>query len=86
MPGTIIEHKNWNPKDSECGEGKFHACAKSFWCDTFRDKKEDKYISIKVNINDLYEWNKNPSFPQKIGFRKALEIKEVDRLGNEIIT
>ena len=85
LPGTIVEHKDWMPEKSECGEGKFHACAKPYWCDCFRNKKRDRYISILVNINDLFEWKRNPSYPQKIGFRKALEIKEVDRMGNIII-
>jgi hypothetical protein len=84
LPGTKVEHNNWNPTNNECGEGKFHACAKPYWCDIFRNNKDDRYISIKVNINDIYEWKDNPSFPFKIGFRKALEIKEVDRFGNEI--
>jgi len=84
LPGTKVEHHNWNPTNSECGEGKFHACAKPYWCDIFRTNKGDRYISVKVNINDIYEWKDNPVYPFKIGFRKALEIKEVDRFSSEI--
>jgi hypothetical protein len=77
--GNIVKHPNWNPLSSECGEGKFHACIKPFWCDSFRNVKGDKYIAIKVNVKDLYEWTNSPSYPQKIGFRKGKVIKEVTR-------
>ena len=80
MIGKINIHPNWNPFKEECGEGKFHACAKPFWCDSFRNKKGDKYISIKINIKDLYEWTENPNYPQKIGFRKGKVIEEVNRI------
>ena len=78
--GTEIEHPNWNPLNGECGEGKFHACAKPFWCDVFRQNKKDKYIAIQVNIKDIHEWKDNPSYPQKIGFRKGKILSEVSRL------
>jgi hypothetical protein len=77
----IVEHPNWNPSNSECGEGKFHSCAFPFWCDSFRNKKGDKYIAIKVNIKDLYEWTNNPAYPKKIGFRKCKVLAEVKRTG-----
>ena len=76
--GKEVIHSNWNPSNSECGEGKFHACAKTKWCDVFRNKKDDKYIKIKVNINDLFEWKNNPTFPQKIAFRKCLVVEEIN--------
>jgi len=78
--GTTVEHPAWNPNQTECGEGKFHACAQPFWCDVFRDEKTDKYIAIEVEEKDLYEWAKNPSYPQKIGFRKGKVISEVKRI------
>jgi hypothetical protein len=84
LPGTIVSHQNWDPSQNECGEGKFHACAKPHWCDNFRSKKDDRYISVKVRVNALYEWTKNPNYPEKIGFREAVEIKEVDRKGKSL--
>jgi uncharacterized protein (DUF2249 family) len=82
--GTILIHKKWNSDKSECGKGKFHACAKPFWCDSFRNEKGDRYIEIGVKEEDLFEWKYNPRFPQKIGFRSAIVIREVDRMGNAI--
>ena len=76
---SIVEHPNWNPSQAECGEGKFHACALPFWCDNFRSKRGDRYIAIEVNIKDLYEWTNNPSYPNKIGFRKCKVLAEVKR-------
>ena len=75
----VMEHPNWYPVNSECGEGKFHACALPFWCDSFRNKKGDRYIAIKVNVKDLYEWTVNPSYPTKIAFRKCKVMAEVKR-------
>ena len=77
--GTTVTHPNWNPDKTECGAGKFHACARPHWCDMFRNKTTDRYISIKVNIDDLHEWRVNPGFPQKIGFRSGTVIAEVQR-------
>jgi len=82
--GSKVIHPNWQPELDECGEGKFHACAYPHWCDIFRNKKGDKYIAIKVSINDLHEWKDNPSFPQKIGFREGIVLYECDRDGNKI--
>jgi hypothetical protein len=75
----IMEHPNWNPTKEECGAGKFHACAFPFWCDQYRSKKGDRYIAIKVNVKDLYEWPTNPSHPIKIAFRKCKVMAEVKR-------
>ena len=77
--GSVVEHPSWDPSQEECGAGKFHACAKPLWCDVFRNNKADKYIAIEVAEEDLYEWTVNPSYPQKIGFRKGKVLKEVDR-------
>ena len=78
--GTTLEHQNWNPAKNECGGGKFHACAKPHWCDVFRNKKSDKYIAIKINVKDLYEWTGNSAYPSKISFRKGKVIGEVGRI------
>ena len=75
--GSTLEHPDWNPTQSECGPGKFHACAKPHWCNYFRNEKGDKYIQIKIHVNDIYEWKNNPTFPQKISFKKATVIKEI---------
>jgi hypothetical protein len=80
LPGTVVEHNNWNPTKEECGEGKFHACARPHWCDMFRNNIGDKYIAIQVNVDDLYEWKNQPSYPGKIGFRKGYVIGEVERI------
>ena len=77
--GTTLEHLNWNPSLNECGPGKFHACAKPGWCDIFRNIKDDKYIAIKIHVQDLYEWTNHPEYPQKIGFRRGYVIREVER-------
>ena len=78
--GATLEHPDWNPSKEECGAGKFHACAKPHWCDRFRNIKGDKYIKIKVHINDIYEWTGRSFFPQKIAFRKGTIIEEVNRI------
>ena len=74
--GSTLIHPNWNPTGKECGEGKFHACAKPHWCNAFRSKKDDKFIKIEVNVKDLHEW-KNGDYPQKIAFRKGKVIEEI---------
>ena len=81
--GTTLEHPNWQPEREECGSGKFHCFAKPFWCDSFRAGKDDKYIAIKIHVDDLYEWVHTPQFPQKIGFRKGKVMYECDRMGNK---
>ena len=80
--GTTVTHPNWNPDKTECGAGKFHACARPHWCDAFRSEKGDRYISIKVNLGDLHEWRDNPYYSQKIGFRSGTVIAEVQRIIN----
>ena len=74
--GKTLTVPNWNT-DKECGEGKFHACAKPRWCYIFRTTKDDRYIKIKVNINDIHEF-KNPIYPQKIAFRKGKVVEVVE--------
>ena len=82
--GTTLTHPNWNPTREECGEGKFHACAKPYWCDGFRNNKGDRYIAIEIPVSDLFEWKDLPSYPYKIAFRSGKVIGECDRSGNLI--
>ena len=81
--GSIVEHPLWEPRDSECGEGKFHACSRPYFTDEFRNEKGDKYIAIEVETKNTYEWKK-PSYPHKIAFKKGLVLMEVDKFGNKI--
>ena len=83
--GSILVHQNWNPSKEECGDGKFHACSRPYFCDEFRDKRNDKYIAIKVNVEDLFVWTETrSSYPHKIAFRKGEILYECDRYGNKI--
>ena len=82
--GATLEHPAWSPKESECGEGKYHACSRPFFCDEFRNgKHDDRYIAIEVPIKDTYIW-KNAEYPHKIAFRKGTVLYECDRLGKKI--
>ena len=80
---SIVEHKDWQPKKSECGEGKFHACSRVYFCDEFRSEKGDRYIAIEIKQQDLYAWP-NPEYPYKIAFRTGKVLYEVNRLGKKI--
>ena len=80
--GKTIEHKNWSPKDSECGDGKFHACSRAYFCDEFRDLHGDRYVAIQIAVSDLYAWP-NAEYPHKIAFRKGTVLYEVDRFGKK---
>lgn len=77
--GTI-EHPTWEPEINECGKGKFHACSRPYFCDEFRDQKEDRYIAIEIQTKDLYEWE-NAQYPHKIAFRKGKVLYECDKYG-----
>ena len=83
VPGETLEHAIWNPKEAECGAGKFHACSRPYFCNEFRDKKGDRYVAISVSRGDLYAWP-NAEYPHKIAFRKGTVLHEVDRLGKKI--
>jgi len=80
--GTVLEHPNWDPKSSECGDGKFHACSRPYFCDEFRSKKGDRYIAIEIAIDDLYAWPK-ADYPHKIAFRKGKVLYECDKFGKK---
>ena len=81
---SIVKHNSWNPENSECGKGKFHACSRPFFCDEFRSIRGDKYIAIEVLIKDLFEWKDNPQFIHKIAFRNCKVLYECDIDGNKI--
>jgi hypothetical protein len=78
---SIVEHKSWTPKKEECGEGKFHACSYSFFCDEFRNNIGDKYIALEIDKKDLFEWKNHPSYPHKIAFRKGKVLYECNSNG-----
>ena len=81
--GSTVVHHSWNPGHSECGEGKFHACSRPYFCDEFRNVLGDRYIAIKINIADLYEWE-NAQYPHKIAFRAGEVLYEVDKFSREV--
>ncbi len=82
--GSMVSHPAWKPTSGECGEGKFHACSRPYFCDEFRGgSHDDKYIAIKIKVADLHEWEK-PLYPHKIAFREGLVLSEVDKHGREI--
>jgi hypothetical protein len=82
--GSIVKHQDWNPKEQECGGGKFHACSRPYFCDEFRNEIGDRYIAIRVALLDVYAWEDHPSYPYKIGFRKGKVLYECDRFGEKI--
>ena len=82
--GCTVEHPAWNPTNGECGEGKFHACSRPYFCDEFRTKQGDRYVAIGVNKTDLYEWKDNPEYPHKIGFRKGVVLHECNKFGKQL--
>ena len=82
--GKVVEHKDWRPKDNECGSGKFHACSRPYFCDEFRsEKQDDRYIAVQVALADTYVWPK-PQYPHKISFRRGKVLFECDRFGERI--
>ena len=81
--GSVLSHPNWNPKTSECGEGKYHACSRPYFCDEFRAQDGDRYIAIEIKKKDLYAWP-NPAYPHKIAFRDGRVLYECDRFGDKI--
>ena len=81
--GSIVEHPNWKPERQECGAGKFHGVSRPYFADQFRGTKGDKYIAIRVALEDTYEWE-NPFYPHKIGFRKGKVLFECDRFGRKL--
>jgi hypothetical protein len=83
LVGSHVTHPKWNPKKAECGEGKFHACSRPYFCNEFRNKPGDRYVAVSIKLEDLHEWTENPAYPHKIAFRKGTVLYECDRLGKE---
>jgi hypothetical protein len=81
--GSNVTCPNWKPEESECGEGKFHACSTPYFCDEFRSVPEDKYIAIEIAKKDLFAWE-DPEYPHKIAFREGRVLMEVDNFGKPI--
>ena len=83
LVGSTVEHPRWSPAESECGEGKFHACSRAVFCDQYRHKSDDKYIAIRVARADLYFW-KDGDHAHKIAFRKCVVLHECDKFEDKI--
>jgi len=81
--GSTVTHHAWAPLLSECGEGKFHACSRAYFCDEFRSTDGDRYIAIRVNVADLHTWD-GGSYPHKIAFKSCVVLHECDRYGVEV--
>jgi len=82
--GSTLTHPSWSPEDNECGEGKFHACSRAYFCDEFRDEKDDRYIALEIEKKDLFVWDNNPDYPHKVAFRKGKVLHECDKFGRKI--
>ena len=81
--GSTITHQNWEPTQSECGAGKFHACSRPYFCDEFRSDDGDKYIAVRIKVADLYEWER-PEYPHKIAFHTGKVLYECNKYGGKI--
>ena len=81
--GSVMEHPKWNPTNQECGEGKFHACSRAYFCDEFRNTPNDRYIAIEVKESDIFTWPE-PSYPHKVAFKTGKVLFECDRYGKKI--
>ncbi len=83
--GEVKTHPAWDPTSGECGGGKFHACSRPYFCDEFRELRDDVYVAIQIKVADLYAWP-NPSYQHKIAFREGAVLFQCDRFGDEIKT
>ena len=81
--GIEVVHSNWEPTSNECGEGKFHACIRPYFCDEFRSKTDDKYVAIEIAISDIYVW-KEAYYTYKVAFRAGKVIYECNQFGEKI--
>jgi hypothetical protein len=79
--GATVTHPNWKPEQKECGDGKFHACSRPYFCDEFRNNPGDIYIALLIKFADVYEWKNYPQYPHKIGFREGKVLYECDKFG-----
>ncbi|HTJ77681.1 MAG TPA: hypothetical protein VL357_01675, partial [Rariglobus sp.] len=73
----------WRPDGEECGEGKFHACSRTYFCDEFRSTAGDRYVAIEVKVSDLHAWTA-PQYPHKIAFKAGRVLFECDKFGKEV--
>jgi hypothetical protein len=78
--GSVVTHPSWSPLSGECGPGKFHACSRPYFCDEFRFVVGDRYIAIRVKLEDLHAWD-GGDYPHKIAFRSCEVLHECDRYG-----
>ena len=81
--GETLKHNNYKPELEECGEDKFHACSRPYFCDEFRNEKGDRYIALEIKQDNLYAW-KNANYPHKIAFGIGKVIYECNRFGKKI--
>ena len=82
--GSKLTHPAWEPATAECSAGKYHACSQPYFCDEFRGKAGDRYVAIKIKVEDLYAWIDNPRYPHKVAFKAGKVLHEVDRMGRKI--
>jgi hypothetical protein len=82
--GKKNTHKNWKPGQQECGEGKFHACSRPYFCDEFRNERGDQYIAIEIKKEDLFVWDKNPEYPHKVVFREGKVLYKCNKFGKKL--
>jgi hypothetical protein len=80
---STVERPAWEPTNSECGEGKFHACSRPYFCDEFRSTRGDRYIAVQIKVVDLYEWP-NAQYPHKIAFREGKVLYQCDKNGKQV--
>lgn len=81
--GSNVVIEKFTPKQSECGEGKFHACSRPFFCDEFRSIATDVYVAIEIAVGDLFAWP-NAGYPHKIAFRAGKVLYQCDKFGKQI--
>ena len=82
-PGATLTVPNWNPTSSECGEGKFHGCARPGPCSQFRNLSTDRFVAIEVELKDLHAWE-GGDYPHKIAFRSGKVLYECDIFGEKV--
>lgn len=83
-PGVRLEHPAWDPRSEECGGGKYHACSTPAACDAFRSDADDRYVAIRVRLEDMHAWEPRPMYWDKIAFRAGEVLYECDRDGNPV--
>lgn len=86
--GSTVTHPNWNPRSSECGAGKYHACGTPRQCDPYcgmYDNGSDKYIALEVAVKDMFAWPaRGRCHPNKIAFRTGKVLCRCNREGRKM--